>query len=155
MRSRIPSFHARRMNTCVDSIDIKLKLYKNLSEASMLLELAIWKSMTTQLDGQINDSLLTNMTKKSCTDSISKMQCHTKFIATVMIIVPNVFSFLTDGEDGKCYNSDQNPEDEIFVEGCGVPEINGIFTRDGSCDGVGISENMLNTKERRRRFFSV
>ena len=71
----IPSICAGLSRNCLDlyfdSIDSKLSVYKNLNDASTLLELAIWKSkIMEQTNGNID--LLTNEMKMECRiDSIS------------------------------------------------------------------------------------
>ncbi len=73
-----------------DSIDSKLSVYEKLKYAPASLELAIWKSkIIEQTEGNIY-LLTTDM----------KMQCRTDSLQKVTIIVPNVLSFLTDGDDG-------------------------------------------------------
>ncbi len=61
-----------------------------------MLELAIWKSKITAHYGQIEGHLTTNSKKERRTDSVSRTQIRTDSVTMVMIIVPTVFSFLTD-----------------------------------------------------------
>jgi hypothetical protein len=71
-----------------DSINSKLSVYKNLKDAPMLLELAIWKSkIIEQLFNRDNGTLTVHMLK---------MHCRTDSEMIVTIIIPNVLSFLTD-----------------------------------------------------------
>ncbi len=61
------------------------------------MELAIWKLIITKqvVFGGSNGNL---------TYDILKMQCCADSLTMVTIIVPNVLSFLTDGNDGKGVN---------------------------------------------------
>ena len=67
-------------------IDSKLTFYETLNDAAILLELAIWKSNIIKHCGQNSDLLTTEM----------KTQCRDDSDTMVVIIVPNVLSFLTD-----------------------------------------------------------
>lgn len=74
-----------------DSINYKLLVYENVKDALALLELAIWKSkITEQLYDRKNDNHTVDMLK---------MLCRTDSLTMVNIIVPNVFSFLNDGNN--------------------------------------------------------
>lgn len=68
----------------------------------MLLELAIWKWKITEQFHWNSGSLVVDMRMRRRTDSVT----------AVTIIVPNVFSFLTDGNNG---NGDCNIWVDIFV----------------------------------------
>ena len=73
-----------------DSINSNLSVYEKLKDSPALLELAIWKSkIIERTEGNV-DLLAIDM----------KMQCRTDSLMKVTIIVPNVLSFLTDGDDG-------------------------------------------------------
>jgi hypothetical protein len=70
-------------------INSKLTYYEKLNDAAMLLELAIWKPNITEQCGQNGDLLTAEM----------KMQCRDDCDTMVMVIVPNVLTFLT-GDNG-------------------------------------------------------
>ena len=72
------------MDAYFATINSKLEEYEILSDAPMLLELAIRKSRITPQLGMNNDPHPTEMRKKRRIDSVSM----------VTIIVPNVLSFL-------------------------------------------------------------
>ena len=65
----------------------------------MLLELALWKMKITEQFDSSNDTLTFDR----------KMQRHTDSVTMVTIILPNVLSFLTDGDDG---NNDDNGDND-------------------------------------------
>ncbi len=65
-----------------------------------MLELAIWKSKIKEQHGQSKFMSSPTCKKKRRTNSVSRTQCRTDSLATVMIIVPLVFSFLTDDSGG-------------------------------------------------------
>ena len=92
MLRRIPAISPNDLNDYFDSIDSKLSFYENLNDAPALLELAIWKSKIT---------LNTNL----------KMECRSDSVAMVIIIVPNVLSFLTDDNDGDYGDNGINDND--------------------------------------------
>ena len=77
---RIPSISPEGSDAYFASINSKLTDYENMSEAPMLLELAIWKSKITQQLGHSNDPHPTDMRKRKRIDSVSM----------VTIIVPNI-----------------------------------------------------------------
>jgi hypothetical protein len=86
MLGGIPSISPEGLDSYFCSIDSKLTVYKKLKDASALLELAIWKSkIIKRTDGNIN-YLSADM----------KMKCQTDSLLMVVIIVPNVVSFLTE-----------------------------------------------------------
>ncbi len=94
----------------IDSIEAKLSLNKNLEETPALLEMAIWKSIITK-------QLVFGGSNGNLTYDILKMQCCADFLTMVTIIVPNVLSFLTDGDDGNGVNvgygnGDRNSDNE-------------------------------------------
>ena len=91
MLSRIPLISKKDLEKFFVYTDSKLSVYENLKDAPMMLELAIWKSKITEQNDMNNDSTLTDDTK---------MQCRIASFSMVAIIVPNVLSFLTDGDDG-------------------------------------------------------
>ena len=89
MLSRIPTISEQGSNKYIDSIDSKHSLYENLKDAPMMLELALWKSKIIEQFDKNNSTPLTVDMKKRCqTDSLSM----------VAMFVPNVLSFLTDGD---------------------------------------------------------
>jgi hypothetical protein len=88
MLNCIPSISKDGLWSYFDSISCQLFVYEILKDALVLLELAIWRSKITEQSGQKNDHLTTEM----------KMQCRADSVSMVNIIVPNVMSFLTDGE---------------------------------------------------------
>jgi hypothetical protein len=77
---RIPSISPEGSDAYFASINSKLTDYENMSEAPMLLELAIWKSKITQQLGHSNDPHPTDTRKRKRIDSVSM----------VTIIVPNI-----------------------------------------------------------------
>jgi hypothetical protein len=77
MLRRIPFITDGSLNAYFNSIDSMLSGYETLSEAPMLLELAIWKSKVPQQVGRNNDP-------HSRDDSV----------LMVTVIVLNVLSFL-------------------------------------------------------------
>jgi hypothetical protein len=90
MLGGIPSISPEGLNSYFRSIDSKLSVYEKLKDAPALLELVVWKSkITEQTDGNIG-LLTTDM----------KMECRIDSLSMVEIIVPNVLSFLTDGDGG-------------------------------------------------------
>jgi hypothetical protein len=100
MLRRIPTITPRHETWYFDSIDSKLSVYESVKDLPMLLELAIWKVKITDQ----NDCFNTTFTIGT------KMRCRTDTITMVTIIVPNVLSFLTDGND--CDDTfDSNDED--------------------------------------------
>jgi hypothetical protein len=96
----IPTTNPNGMKALFHSIESRLSLYESLKDSPALLELAIWKSKITEQHGQRNVHVLSNMQKKRRTDTVSRTQCRTDSLATVMIIVPLVFSYLTDDSGG-------------------------------------------------------
>ncbi len=103
MLSLIPLISKQGLKSYFDSIDIKLSAYKNLEDAPMLLELALWKSkFIEQMFDSNNDTITVGMLKQPC---------HTKSITMVSIVVPNVLSFLTDDDQG--YNGDANGDSDV------------------------------------------
>jgi hypothetical protein len=100
MLSRIPTIHPDGVNIFFHSIESKLTLYENLKDHPALLELAIWKSKISDQHDHSDDHIMTNLTKKRRTDSVSRTQFRNESLNMVMIIVPIVFSFLTDGNGG-------------------------------------------------------
>ena len=99
MLRRIPSIRPKGMNSFFVSIDSRLSFYEILKESPALLELAIWKSKITERTG--HNILLTTETK---------MRCRTDSVTMVNIIVPNVMSFLTDGDDWSDEDNDNETE---------------------------------------------
>jgi hypothetical protein len=88
MLQRTPSISPEGLDLYFCSINSKLCVYKKLKDAPALLELAIWKSkITVQTDGN-NNLLTTDMKMECCVDSLLMVE----------IIIPNVLSFLTDGD---------------------------------------------------------
>jgi hypothetical protein len=82
----------------------------------VLLELAIWKWKITEQFYRINNTLAVDM----------RMRCRTDSVTAVTIIVPNVLSFLADGNNG---NGDCNIWVDIFVS------INSVDSDDQSLPG--------------------
>ncbi len=82
MLRHIPSISPRGLDSYFDSINSKLSVYKKLEDPPTLLELAIWKSKITEINGPLTTKM--------------RMQCHTDSVMMVTIIVPDVISFLTD-----------------------------------------------------------
>jgi hypothetical protein len=87
MLRRIPTISPRRVTPYFDSIDSKLSVYESVEDFPMLLELAIWKAKITDQYEYYNTTFTIVM----------KMRCRTDSVMMVTIIVPNVLSFLTDG----------------------------------------------------------
>ena len=84
MLGGIPSISSKDLDSYFRSIDSKLSVYDKLKDAPALLELAIWKSkIIERTDGNID--LL---------DADMKIECRTDSLSMVVIIVPNVLSFL-------------------------------------------------------------
>ncbi len=69
-----------------------------MKDFSALLELATWKPKIVEQNGNGNHGDLTNKKQRMRIGSVSKMQSRTEAIFMVGIIVPLVFSFLTDGD---------------------------------------------------------
>ena len=88
MLRRIPTISKEGATAYLDTIDAKLTLFESLKDSPALLELAIWKSNVTAQRDQSNAHL-----------SETRTQRRIDSLATVMIIVPLVFSFLTGGGD--------------------------------------------------------
>ena len=105
MLRRIPLFSKHGLESYFDSIDSKLSVYENLKDVPVLLELALWKSKIMERFGRNKYALV------GCT----KMECRTDSLSMVGIIVPNILSFLTDGDEGKhgvgCVNNDDDNSD--------------------------------------------
>ncbi len=79
-----------------------------------MLELAIWKFKFTEQYDLSNICLNGNMNKKRSFNSVTRLQSRTDSLTVVMIIVPLVFSFLTDGCGGNGIvgdNENDNNED--------------------------------------------
>ncbi len=87
---RIPTIRAKGMESFFASINSRLSLYEDLEDLPALLELVLWRSKIIDQFSPSNISLTTEM----------KMKCRTDSIGMVRIIVPNVMTFLTDGNDG-------------------------------------------------------
>jgi len=70
----------------------------------MLLELAIWKSKTS------------DQFSKNTADM--KMQCCTDSVTMVGIVVPNVLAFLTDGNEGAefAHSDGDSDDDDVDAE---------------------------------------
>ena len=92
MLRRIPTIRAKGMESFFASIDSRLTLYESLEDSPALLELVLWKSKITKRFSQSNTLPTTEM----------KMQCRADSIRMVNIVVPNVMTFLTDGDDHDC-----------------------------------------------------
>ena len=90
MLKRIPSIFSEGLKSYFHSIDSKLSVYDELKDAPSLLELVIWKSKITERTHG-NLGLL---------NAAMKIECRTDSLSMVVIIVSNVLSFLTDGDDG-------------------------------------------------------
>jgi hypothetical protein len=71
-----------------------------LKDSPALLELAIWKSKISEQYDTNNVHLIANKERKRPHDSDSRTQSRTDSLTTVIIIVPLVFAFLTDGGEG-------------------------------------------------------
>ena len=103
MLSQIPTISKKGLKTYLDFIDSRLSVYEDLEDAPMFLELALWKSNTIeQIFDRKNDSLTVGTLKK---------QCRIDSLSMVAIIVPNVLSFLTDG-NGVIEYGDGNSDDD-------------------------------------------
>jgi hypothetical protein len=91
MLQHIPSISSPEgLELHFDSIHSKLCVYKKLKDAAALLELAIWEfKIIEQTDKNIN-----------LFNADMKMECRNDSLSMVVIIIPNVFSFLTDGNYG-------------------------------------------------------
>ncbi len=84
MLGGIPSISSKGLDSHFRSIDSKLSVYDELKDAPALMELAIWKSkIIERTDGNID--LL---------DADMKIECRTDSLSMVVIIIPNVLSFL-------------------------------------------------------------
>jgi hypothetical protein len=80
----IPSISSEGLDSYIRSIDSKLSVDDKLKDAPALLKLAIWKSkFIERTDGNID--LL---------DADMKIECRTDSLTMVVIIVPNVLTFL-------------------------------------------------------------
>ena len=90
MLERISSIHYKGMESYFLYIDSRLKLYDDLKDKPTLLELWIWQSKITKKFGPSNILLTPEM----------KMQCRTESLMMVNIVVRNVMTFLTGGDDG-------------------------------------------------------
>ena len=90
------------MNSFLVSIHSRLSSYENLKDSPALLVFAIWKSKITEQFVSSNLLLTTQM----------KMQCRTDSVTMVNIIVSNVMSFLTDGDDSHCVFDVLRDEDD-------------------------------------------
>ena len=105
------------VNTFFRSIESKLSFYESLKDCPALLELAIWKLKIAEQYDQSNIRLLTNnMKRKRSFDSVTRLQCRTDSLTVVMIIVPLVFSFLTDGcgRNGIVGDSDDDDNEDGY-----------------------------------------
>jgi hypothetical protein len=106
MLRRIPMISKQVLKSYFTSIDIKLSVYENLKDAPVLLELALWKSKIMERFDKNKYALV------GCT----KMECRTDSLSMVGIIVPNILTFLTDGDDGNhgvdCDNNDNDDGDD-------------------------------------------
>ena len=84
MLGGIPSISSKGLDSYFHSIVSKISVYDKFKDAPALLELAIWKSkIIKRSDGNID--LL---------DADMKIECRTDSLSMVVIIVPNVLSFL-------------------------------------------------------------
>ena len=112
----------------------KLTLYDDLKDVPVSLELILWKTKIIEQFEKSNETVhAVDMKGQCCTDSLSM----------VAIIVPNVLSFLTngnDGNDGACcgdndgddnsdddgdsLDSDENVEDDSFGGGGDMDDMN-------------------------------
>ena len=101
MLSLIPTIHPRGMNEYFVFIESNLSTYESLKDSPALLELAIWKSVITgHIHGQNSDRVVAKRAKQCHNHLNTKAQCRIDSMAMVTIIVPYVFLFLTDGDDG-------------------------------------------------------
>ncbi len=66
---------------------------------------------------QSNIRLNENMKRKRSFDSVTRLQCRTDSLPVVMIIVPLVFSFLTDGYGGNGIDGDSDSDDDNNEDG--------------------------------------
>ena len=82
----IPSISPQDLESHFDFIHYKLTFYEKL-KAWPLLELAIWKSKITEQHDGPNDLLTTEE---------MQVQCRVDSISMVMILVPNVMTYLFD-----------------------------------------------------------
>jgi hypothetical protein len=83
----IPSISPQgSLDSYFDFIDSKVSDFENLEDALTLLELAIWKSKLSEINGPLTRGM--------------RIQCHTDSVTMVTIIVPNIHSFLTDDDGG-------------------------------------------------------
>lgn len=92
MLRRIPTISPKVLNSHYDLIDSMLSVYGDLDDtaAPMLLEVALWKSKVfEQFEGSNETIPAFDIT----------IQCHTDSLTTVAIIIPNVWSFLSDGDN--------------------------------------------------------
>jgi hypothetical protein len=105
---RIPTITTKRVTSYFDSIDNKRSLYETFEDAPMLLELAIWKSQITELLEKNEDTFTIDM----------KMQCCTDSVTMVGIVVPNVLTFLTDGNEGAefAHSDGDSDDDDVDAE---------------------------------------
>jgi hypothetical protein len=141
----IPSISPKdSLDSYFDSIDSKLSVYKNLDDAPMLLELAIWKLKITKINGPLTTKMW--------------MQYRTDSVMMVTIIVPSVLSFLTDdngrnnvvygenydegneGDDDKDEDDDDTKEDND-VDGNGSKESDDGDEGDNDVEGSKKSDN--------------
>jgi hypothetical protein len=92
MLRRIPTISPKVLNSHYDSIDSMLSVYGDLDDtaAPMLLEVALWKSkIFEQFEGS----------NETIPAFDIKIRCRTDSLTTVVIIIPNVLSFLSDGDN--------------------------------------------------------
>jgi hypothetical protein len=86
MLGGIPAIFPESLDSYFCSIVFKLYVYIKLKDAPALLELAIWKSIIIKrTDGNINNI-----------SADMKMKCPIDSLSMVVIILPNVLSFLYD-----------------------------------------------------------
>ena len=116
MLRHIPLIPFLIVNSYFAFIDSNLTAYEHLKDVIVLLELAIWKWKITEQFYRINNTLAVDM----------RMRCRTDSVTAVTIIVPNVLSFLADGNNG---NGDCNIWVDIFVS------INSVDSDDQSLPG--------------------
>jgi hypothetical protein len=91
MLRRVPTTRrAKDVDSLFASINSRLLFYESLMHSAALLELVFWKSKMIDHFSPSDIHLLTME---------MKMQCRHDSISMVSIIVPNVMSFLTDGDD--------------------------------------------------------
>ena len=84
MLGGIPSISSKGLDSYFHSIDSKLSVYDKLKDAPALLELAVWKSKIIERTDRNIDLL----------DADMKIECRTDYLTMVVIIFPNVLSFL-------------------------------------------------------------